>query len=247
MHVLRVDSGGEAAAAAADRIARLAAERPEAVLGLPTGSTAIPVYDELARRHRRGALDLSRARGFNLDELVLPPGHPASFAAYMERHAWGRTGLDRGRSDIPDPAADPQAECRRYDRAQASAGGLDLAILGVGADGHVDYNLPGQVAEPTHVVTLPEALASALGVPADWRPLLAVTVGMAALLGARRVLVLATTADKAGAVEALVEGPRDPRWPCSLLRDHPRLEVVVSREVDRATAGGLDDGAGGPR
>jgi len=219
---------GAVVRAAADLVAEAAAEDPELVLGLPTGRTMVSLYRELARRHRAGALDLRGARGFNLDELLLPPGHPASFRGFMERHAWGRTGLDPERCDVPDPAADPQAECARYDRAIADAGGLDLAVLGVGADGHVAYNLPGEPVETTHVVRVPPEVADTLDVPADRRPLRAISMGLGPLRDARRLLLLATTAEKAPAVRALRDGPEDPAWPCTLLRGHPRFDVILT-------------------
>jgi glucosamine-6-phosphate deaminase len=230
-----LDAPGAAAGAAADAVAALVAERPEAVLALPTGRTAVPLYAELAARHAAGRIDLGRARGFNLDELVLPAGDPRSFRSFMERHAWGATGLRRERCDIPDgAAADLEAECARYEAAIGTVGGLDLALLGVGADGHVAYNMPGAAAPATHVAMLPDALAEALGVPPEARPLRAVTMGIGTLRGARRILVLALGAAKAEAVRALVRGPSEARWPCTLLRDHPGLEVVADRDAVRA-------------
>jgi glucosamine-6-phosphate deaminase len=218
--------------AAADVLAAEADARPDLVLGLPTGRTAVPLYAELRSRQERRALDLSRARAFNLDELVLPRDHHATFRTYMERHAWRRIGLDRGRCAIPDSAAaDPGAECARYERELAAAGGLDVAILGVGADGHVAYNLPGPPVEGAHVVELPDALAGALGVPAAWRPLRAMTLGLGAIRAASRILLLATSAEKAAAVRAMVAGPPTPHWPCSLLADHPRLDALVTPEA----------------
>lgn len=231
MRVLIFAEAESVARAAADLVARCAAERPELVLALPTGKTAIPLYAELAAAHAGGSLDLSRARSFNLDELRLPRRHPATFRAFMERHAWERIGLDRARCDIPDAEAEPAAECARYDLALAAAGPLDLAILGVGADGHVGYNLPGVPSEGTHLVDLPEALADSLGAPADWRPLQAITLGFGPLRGARRLLMLATTAAKARAVRHLVVGPSDPAWPCSLLRDHPNFDLLLTHEA----------------
>jgi glucosamine-6-phosphate deaminase len=219
----------EVARVAVDVLAAEVARQPDLALGLPTGRTAIPFYAELERRHASGELDLRRARGFNVDELLLPADHAAGFRRYMERHAWGRTGLDPARCDIPDGgAADPLSECRRYDAALAAAGDLDLVFLGLGADGHVAYNLPGQVAESTHVVELPGAVAAALGVPPAARPLRAITVGLGPLRTARRLVVMATSAAKAAAVRALLAGPEDPRWPCTALRGHPALDVVLS-------------------
>jgi len=233
---LRILDNAEAVGgAAADSVAAAVAARPAAVLALPTGRTPIPLYDALAARHERGAIDLSGARGFNLDELVLPAGDPRTFRSYMARYAWGRTGLNPERCEIPDGgAADLEAECRRYEAAIEEAGGLDLAILGVGADGHVAYNMPGPVTLATHVTRLPDGLAASLGVPPESWPLRAVTMGIGTIRDARALLVLATGAAKATAVRALVKGPEDPEWPCSFLHRHPDMEVLLDRSAAAA-------------
>lgn len=227
------------AQAAAEVVAAAAAADPGIVLALPTGRTPVPMYDELARRHAAGDIDLSQARGFNLDELVLPRGDERTFRAFMERHAYGRTGLRPERCDIPDGAArDLEAECRRYEDAIAAAGGLDLAILGVGVDGHIAYNMPGPMRLPTHVIRLPDGLAASLGVPPEDWPLRALTMGIGTIRSARRVLVLATGETKATAVKMLVEGPEDPEWPCSFLCGHVTVELLADAGAARGLAGG---------
>lgn len=216
------------AVACGDEVAAAAAERPDLALALPTGRTPVALYEELAERHARGWNGLAQARGFNLDELVLPEGDPRTFHAFMERHVWGRTGLPRERCDIPNGAArDLEAECRRYEDAITAAGGLDLAVLGVGADGHVAYNMPGPVTLPTHIVRLPDGLAASLGVPPEDWPLRAITMGIGTVRQARRIVVMAMGETKANAVRALVHGPGDPEWPCSFLGAHPNIEVLL--------------------
>jgi glucosamine-6-phosphate deaminase len=233
---LILDDSGAVARAAADLLAEEVAAQREIVLALPTGRTPIPFYDELAARHADGRLDLTRARGFNLDELLLPRHDPRTFRAFMEQHAWGRTGLRRDRCDIPDGAApDLEAECLRYERALTDAGGLGVAILGVGVDGHIAYNMPGPMRLATHVTRLPDGLAASLAVPpGDW-PLRAITMGIGTIRAARRILVLATGDSKATAVQRLVQGPDDPHWPCSFLHMHPNLDLIA----DRAAASSL--------
>lgn len=227
---LRVVDGPTAVAAtAADELAGFVDGIAEPLLALPTGNTAVPLYDELARRKTDGGLDLSAAHGFNLDELLLPPEHPDTFRAFMERHAWNRTGLDQTRFDIPDPSADPETECRRYDRAISSAGRLDVAILGVGTDGHVAYNLPGAAIERTHVVVLPARFSRRLDPPSTHRPLRAITMGLGPLRHARKILLMATGASKAESIRRLAAGSSDIDWPCTLLLGHPDFEVVVDR------------------
>jgi glucosamine-6-phosphate deaminase len=233
---LILDGAPAVARAAADLLAEEVAAQPEIVLALPTGRTPIPFYDELAARHAAGSLDLTRARGFNLDEILLPRHDPRTFRAFMEQHAWGRTGLRRDRCDIPDgEAPDLEAECARYERAITDAGGIGVAILGVGVDGHIAYNMPGPVRLGTHVTRLPDGLAASLAVPpGDW-PLRAITMGIGTIRAARRILVLATGESKVTAVQRLVHGPDDPHWPCSFLHTHPNLDLIA----DRAAASSL--------
>jgi glucosamine-6-phosphate deaminase len=228
---LRVlQNADEVARAAADRLQALIANVEAPVLALPTGRTPVPFYDELARRYAAGQMSLAAVRGFNLDEVLLPPEDPRSFRSFMERHAWGRTGLRRERCDIPaGDAPDPAAECQRYEEAISAAGGLDVAILGLGVDGHVAYNMPGPVELATHVVRLPDGLAASLGIPETEWPLRAITMGLGTIASARTLLVLATGPTKVTAVRALLEGIRDPEWPCSFLSGHPQLEVLVDR------------------
>ena len=203
---------------AADIFVQAAGSTKELRIALPTGRTMIPLYAELAQRKAAGQLDLSGARTFNLDELLLPLPHPASFSSYMELHAWHPLGIRH--HDIPRNTEDSAAECRRYDAAIAAAGGIDLALLGLGEDGHVAYNLPGPPREDTHIVTLPGS-----------RPLRAITMGLGPIRQARHLLMLATTADKRAAISALLDGPEDPLWPCSLLRGHANFDLVTTVEV----------------
>lgn len=228
MRIVILPDAAAVASACAGIVAEEVSRNPELVLALPTGRTAVPLYDELARRHADGEIDLGRARAFNLDELLLPPGHPGSFRSYMARHAGGRIGLRPERCAIPDPAAEPAAECARYEQAIVEAGGFDLALVGLGADGHVAYNLPGPAHEQTHVVVVPEAVAETLEVPAGERPLGALTIGFGALRSARRLVLMATSAAKVEAVRALLDGPMDEQWPCTLLRDHASFDVLLS-------------------
>lgn len=231
-----LDDAAAVARAAADLLQAACARKPDLVLALPTGRTPIPFYRELARRDEEGRLRLRPARAFNLDELVLPREDPRSFHAFMTQYAWVHTGLRRDRCDIPDGGApDLEAECRRYEEAIAAAGGIDVAFLGVGVDGHVAYNMPGPVTLPTHLVRLPDGLAATLGLPPVSWPLRAITMGLGTIRSARALVVLATGESKATAVRALVHGPEDPDWPCSFLGRHPDLTVLA----DRAAAAAL--------
>jgi glucosamine-6-phosphate deaminase len=229
------------AARAAERIAALVAERPGAVLGLATGATMLPVYARLAEIFAEGALSLGQARSFNLDEYVgLGADDPASFAAFMRENLVARTDLEPARAHLPDgTAADPEAEARRYEAAIAAAGGIDLQLLGLGRNGHVAFNEPGSDrASRTRVVALaPETrAANAAAFEGHAVPDRAITVGIATILEARSLLLVATGRAKAGALAAALDGPVGPGCPGSWLRTHPCLTVLC----DRAAASALE-------
>ena len=151
----------------------------------------------------------------------------------MQRHAFGASSLDARLADIPSgEAPDTGAECVRYERAVRAAR-LDLALLGVGTDGHVAYNLPGATAEETHAVSLPDEIANQLEIPEAERPLRAITMGMGTIRSARSLLMLATGASKRAPVEALRHNVAVPNLPCTALLGHPRFELLA----DRAAAG----------
>lgn len=201
--------------------------RPNLVVALPTGRTPIEMYDLLAARKRAGELDLSTATAFNLDEVLLPRRMPQTFFQFMTLHAWEPLGIAPRRRFIPDgEAADPEAECLRYEDAIVAAGGLDLAILGIGADGHIAYNLPGQAGPRTHVVTLDPRTIATLGGGLTG-PLRAITMGVETILSSRSIVLLATGASKAEALRRMRDEPSGGAWPCTLFRDHPDLTVIA--------------------
>ena len=226
-----------AAAAAADA-ARLVADavrrKPAAVLGLPTGKTAVPFYAALVARHRRGDVSFERTTTFNLDEFLgLGPRAPQSFQAFLQRHFFRHVDLPASRQHALDGIATSwRREVLRYERAIQAVQGLDVCILGIGRNGHVAFNEPAARLRPhTHRQRLTLATrrdnAAAFGgslraVPAD-----ALTVGMRAILTAREVVLIATGPSKAAIVKRALTGPVTPRVPASLLQRHPRLTVLL--------------------
>ena len=233
-HLAVFDTPAAAAEEAASRIAAAVRDRPDIVLGLATGNTMLGVYDHLAARHREG-LSLARATAFNLDEYVgLAPGHPAGFAAYMARHLGERTDLPASRMHLPDPA-DPAA----FEEAIGGAGGIGLQLLGIGRNGHIGFNEPGTPPDSrTRVVTLSAGTrrANAGDFPAgEAVPPRAVTMGVATILEASEIVLLATGAAKAPALAHALAGPVGPEVPASFLRRHRALTVLC----DAAAAAGL--------
>ncbi len=225
---------------AADAIEELLRRKPDAVLGLATGSSPLPVYEELAARHAAG-LDFSRASGFALDEYVgLPDGHPEQYRNVIRREFTDRINIDPANVHSPDgSAADIPAACDAYEAAIAAAGGVDLQLLGVGTDGHIGFNEPGSsLASRTRIKSLIEQtrkdnarfFTSLADVPHH-----VITQGLGTIMDARHVILIATGAQKAQAVRDFVEGPVAAICPASVLQFHPHATVLV----DEAAASAL--------
>lgn len=216
------------------------------VLGLPTGRTPVPLYAELARLYAAGDVDFSQASTFNLDEFVgLSADDPRSYRAFMERQLFGRVNLHPRRIHFLNGLApDTAVECTRYERQIARAGGLDLLILGLGVNGHIGFNEPGAtLVAHTHKTVLTRgtrrANAGLFGGRLRDVPGHAVSMGMATILRARRIVLLATGRNKATAVRRLVEERITTRVPASFLQLHPSVEVWV----DQNAAAKLSDAA----
>jgi glucosamine-6-phosphate deaminase len=226
---------------AADTVEELLKKKPEAVLGLATGSSPLPVYDQLAERHASGGLDFSQARAFALDEYVgLAAGHPESYREVIRREFTARVNIPEGNVHTPDGAAeDLPAACRAYEAAMRAAGGVDLQLLGVGTDGHIAFNEPGSsLASRTRIKSLIEQtrrdnarfFPSLTDVPHH-----VVTQGLGTIMEARHIVLVATGARKAPAVRDFVEGPVSAFCPASILQFHPHATILV----DEAAASSL--------
>jgi glucosamine-6-phosphate deaminase len=227
--VIIVASADEAGSLAADRIAALVARRPDAVLGLATGSTPLPVWAALRER----GLDLARVRGFALDEyLGLPAGHPESYRAVIDREVVAPLGLDPALVHVPGDDGGPvDTAGARYEAAIRAAGGVDLQILGIGRTGHIGFNEPGSsLASRTRVKTLTDATradnARFFASP-DEVPRHCLTQGLGTILEARELVLLAFGESKADAVAGAVEGPVSSSLPGSVIQLHPEVTVVV--------------------
>jgi glucosamine-6-phosphate deaminase len=224
---------GELARLAADAVEGLVRATPEAVLGLATGSSPLAVYDELVRRHKEG-LSFARARAFMLDEYVgLPADHPERYRNVINKEFSSRVDLAPGAVQGPDGlAADLPAACAAYEQAIADAGGVDLQILGIGTDGHIAFNEPGSsLASRTRIKTLTkqtrEDNARFFGGSVDDVPRHCLTQGLATIMSARHLVLLASGRAKAEAVHQLVEGPISAMWPATIMQMHPHATVLV--------------------
>lgn len=229
--VVIVPDAATGGALVAAEIAGLIRRRPPAVLGLATGSTPLPVYTAL--RSTLAGVDVSRVRGFALDEYVgLDPRHPESYRSVIHREVVEPLGLDAERIHVPDGRlAGIEDAGEEYERAIAAAGGVDLQLLGIGTDGHIGFNEPGSsFASRTRVKTLTRQTrddnARFFASP-DEVPRHCITQGLGTILDARHLVLLAFGAGKAAAVAGAVEGPVTASLPASAIQLHPHVTVVV--------------------
>jgi glucosamine-6-phosphate deaminase len=229
---------GALARALALDVARKLARTPNLVLGLPTGRTPIPLYRELVRLHEAGRVDFSRATTFNLDEFLgFSPRDPRSYRAFMQRYLFDHVNLPPRRIQFLNGATrDVDRECRRYERAIERAGGIDLQILGLGMNGHIGFNEPARaLVARTHCTQLKPATrranATLFGNGAGAVPREALSMGMATILHAKRIVLLATGATKARCVQRMIEGPVTPRLPGSFLQLHRCAEIWLDRSA----------------
>lgn len=242
MEVVVCESAEAAGALAADAVVALLRRAPEAVLGLATGSSPLPLYDALAGRCDAGEVSFARARGFTLDEYVgLPADHPERYRNVIDTELVSRVDLPADAVVGPDGLADDvPAACAAYEQAIADAGGIDLQVLGIGTDGHVGFNEPGSsLASRTRIKTLTHQTrldnARFFDDDLDAVPTHCLTQGLGTIMQARHVVLLASGHGKAEAVHQMVEGPVSAMWPATVLQHHPHVTVLL----DEPAAGRL--------
>jgi len=224
---------------AADLIGGVISACSAPVLALPAGRTPIKVFEELVRQHGEGGLSFQKAHLFQLDEWwPLAPDDPVAFRSFLETHLLKKVDVNRDQVHFLEATASAEAMaplCAAYERAMVDAGGLDLAFLGLGSNGHVAFNEPGSAATSrTRLVDISLdtlALASRTFEGCEEAPTQGVTMGIETLAEARQILLLATGSAKAHAAAFFLEGPVTPACPASLLRNHPGLTVVLDKEA----------------
>jgi len=222
--------------AVADFLTRAVGSTPGLVLGLPAGGTPIPLYRALVDRYRAGRIDFSRVATFNLDEFCgLAPDDPRTYRAFMRTHLFDHVNIPLERAHLLDGAARRwREEIAQFETKLAALGGLDLAIVGIGNNGHIAFNEPGPaLIARTHRVRLTPATrrANAEAFGNRWRavPTHGLTMGMGTIASARGVVLIATGAHKATIVRRALTGMVTPQVPASLLQLHPNLVVTLDR------------------
>ena len=207
--------------------------KPNCVLGLATGSTPIGTYDQLVEWYNKGDLDFSEVTTVNLDEYKgLPRTNDQSYYYFMHQHLFDRVNIDPERTNVPNGMEpDAEKECGRYEELICSLGGVDLQLLGLGHNGHIGFNEPGEAFEKeTHCVDLTESTIEAnkrFFASADDVPKQAYTMGIGTIMRAKRVLLMVSGEDKAETLAKALCGPITPKVPASVLQLHNDVVVVA--------------------
>lgn len=211
--------------------------KPNCVLGLATGSTPIGTYDQLVEWYNKGDLDFSEVTTVNLDEYKgLPRTNDQSYYYFMHQHLFDRVNIDPERTNVPNGMEpDAEKECGRYEELIRSLGGVDLQLLGLGHNGHIGFNEPGEAFEKeTHCVDLTESTIEAnkrFFASADDVPKRAYTMGIKTIMQAKKILIVVNGENKADIVERAFFGPVTPEVPASILQLHNDVTLVGDEEA----------------
>ena len=211
--------------------------KPNCVLGLATGSTPIGTYDQLVEWYNKGDLDFSEVTTVNLDEYKgLPRTNDQSYYYFMHQHLFDRVNIDPERTNVPNGMEpDAEKECGRYEELIRSLGGVDLQLLGLGHNGHIGFNEPGEAFEKeTHCVDLTESTIEAnkrFFASADDVPKQAYTMGIKTIMQAKKILIVVNGENNADIVERAFFGPVTPEVPASILQLHNDVTLVGDEEA----------------
>lgn len=214
-------------------IKTLLGRKANAVLGLATGSTPVPLYEELTRLRRDEGLDFSGVTSFNLDEYVgLPGDHPCSYRFFMQQHLFNNINIRPERTHVPNGlAVDIKAECNAYESAIQAVGGIDLQVLGLGSDGHIAFNEPGSsLGSRTRIKTLTQETRqdnARFFDSFDQVPQHCITMGVGTIMECRKLLLFAFGEAKAEVIAKAVEGPITSMVPASALQLHQNVKILV--------------------
>lgn len=234
MEIIILENAENVAETGGELIAELLRVQPKAVLGLATGGTQLSLYRQLVKQHLEEGLSFKQVTSFNLDEyLGVAADNPQSYRSYMNREFFDRIDIDIGNTFLPccDEGQNPILVGPLYEEKILASGGIDLQVLGIGGNGHIGFNEPSSsLNSRTRVKTLTKQTFrdnSRMFADNEFQPTLAITMGIATIMDARRILLLATGANKAAAVSKMVEESVTAMCPASILQMHERVTVLL--------------------
>ena len=231
-----IDTPEKVAQRAALHYVSLLRQKPDATLGLATGSTPIGLYNELTRLYEAGFISFAKVHTFNLDEYIgLPGTHDQSYRYFMDKHLFDRVDIQKANTQVPSGLGDSDKVAAEYEKLIQLSGGIDLQLLGIGHDGHIGFNEPGTpFGSPTHAVDLEEMSIQANArffQSVDEVPRRAVTMGVRTVMNARSIILIALGEDKADIVNQTINGPVCEAVPASVLQLHPFVEVYLDKDA----------------
>lgn len=237
MKIVLCENYDEMSLKAAEVIKEQVNSKPDCILGLATGSTPVGMYNCLAEMNKKGDVDFSKVTSFNLDEYYpISPENDQSYRYFMNENLFSKINIDITKTHVPNGMAEnPEKECKEYDENIIKAGGIDLQVLGIGQNGHIAFNEPSdELIEGTHITGLTESTIKANARFFESEkdvPTKAVTMGMASIMRAKKIIILANGASKRDVVTKLLNGGITTNIPASLLKVHPDVTLFCDRDA----------------
>lgn len=214
----------------AKEMIELIQDKPNAILGLATGSSPIPTYKNLIAAYAKGEASFKEVSSFNLDEYINPPFEEATYRYFMKDNLFSHVDIDLKNTHFPS-----KENMKEYDEEIVKAGGVDFQILGIGRDGHIGFNEPNTPFDSkTHIAELDESTRAANARffhSLEETPTEAITMGLSTIMQARHIVMIVSDLSKVDALKALLKGEEDLMWPATVLVNHPSVEVFVTKEV----------------
>lgn len=235
--IIKVKDYEEMSDKAFDVVKEVVDANPKCVLGLATGSSPVGLYQRMIKDHQENGTSYADVTTFNLDEYCgLPKSHPESYYSFMHRNLFSGLNIPEENVHIPEDGEDKEAKCKEYDASMESYT-VDLQVLGIGSNGHIGFNEPGTAFDTkTHIVTLKESTRqdnARFFDSIDEVPTHAITMGIDTIMHAKKIIIVASGANKADAIYAMIHGPKTTDVPASVLQDHPDVVVVVDAEAGK--------------